>query len=437
MERIIATQHSVTIENLETADPDVAAFFSEVPDTTMPDVMRKAISLGVVGLRAMDVAGQVALVEREFGKLADGFRSTLGEVEDQIQHRIDANFDPDEAESVSARLGGSIADAYKSANDVLATARGELEKLVRDSFNPDLTTSCVYAITKLVTETRAELDRAFDPAYEDSHLSRLLASIDDYFGASGTVEEVIAGQILPVKEEVMKALQDVRDIIVGQAAAADQRRLSSASGDDFEDKVEDLLRRVAKGYGDTVDRVGTVAGDAGRSKKGDFVVQLREGSRFVVEAKDCSRPITLRGPKGILTALDESIENRSAGFAIAVVKEEGGFPKEVGHFNDYGDDKILCHFGTAGEMLETAYRWARTVLLAEAATAAVDAEVIQAGLDEVREALREIKRIDTKAKAISQGAEDIRSMVAFQLKRATAALDRAAEGLEGSASIAS
>lgn len=289
MERITVTPHSVTIEGLETADPDVVAFFADVPEPTKADVMRKAISLGVTGLRAKGIAGQVDIVEREFGKLADGFRATLGEVEDQIQERIDLNFDPDQAESVSARMSISIAEAYRSANEVLTGAKVELEKLVTDSFNPDLTTSCVYAITKLISDTRSQLDRAFDPAYEDSHLSRLLASIEDYFGASGTVAEVIAGQILPVKEDVMKALQDVRDLIVGQAAAAEQRRLSSQSGDDFEDEVEELLRRVAKNYGDAVERVGTVAGDAGRSKE-----WLPEGGRSLQRLRRRQGPLPLR-----------------------------------------------------------------------------------------------------------------------------------------------
>src|SRR5207245_4402558 len=114
---------------------------------------------------------------------------------------------------------------------------------------------------------------------------------------------------------------------------------------------------------------------------GDFVVQLREGGRFVVESKDYSNPVPLRGDNGILAILRASMVNRSADFAIAVMKESSGFPKEVGAFNDYDGDKVLCIFGHGGQMLETAYRWARAGLLAAgAAKRGIDLAAGEAGM---------------------------------------------------------
>ncbi|MGH7425875.1 MAG: hypothetical protein ACREJP_06880 [Candidatus Methylomirabilales bacterium] len=75
------------------------------------------------------------------------------------------------------------------------------------------------------------------------------------------------------------------------------------------------------------------------------------------------------------------------------MKQEGGFPKEVGHFNDYEGNKILCLCGDAGELLETAYRWARTALVAMANERVIDVVTVEAGLPEAREAVREIARI--------------------------------------------
>lgn len=34
--------------------------------------------------------------------------------------------------------------------------------------------------------------------------------------------------------------------------------------------------------------------------------------------------------------------NRASGFAIGVMRDVAGFPKEVGSFNEYDGDKILC-----------------------------------------------------------------------------------------------
>lgn len=429
METIDFTPQSIVINRLECSDPDVLAFLQEVSDESRAGLVCKALSLGVVGLRAMGVAGHVEIVEREFLKLAHGFGEALTSAERDLMERVDVTFDPDRAESVSARLSGTISDAYKGAAQLLDATRSELEELVSDAFNPDLATSCIYRITKLVTDTKAELDRAFDPAYEDSHLSRLLTAVDDYFGDSGTVAEVVASQVAPIKEEVLASLQDLRDLVVGQAAASQARRLSSASGDDFEQEVELLLCHLAKSYGDSVERVGTQAGDTGASKRGDFVVQLREGPAFTVEAKDYSRPITLRGSRGILAALDESMVNRASGFGIAVMKEASGFPKEVGTFNDYDANKVLCTFGTDGELLAVAYRWARTVLLSREASREIDVETVEAGLEETRLAMREIARIEAKAKAIVKNADEIQGIITFQLRRAMNGLDQASSGL--------
>jgi hypothetical protein len=212
--------------------------------------------------------------------------------------------------------------------------------------------------------------------------------------------------------------------------AADERYRSPASGLDFEDEVEAVLCRLASGYGDTVARVGTRPGDVGRSKHGDFVVQLPGGARFVVEAKKRSAPLPLRGDRGVLAMLEASMLNRNASFAVAVAKEQSAFAKEVGAFNDYDGDKVLCRLGERGELLEVAYRWARaTLLMASADHGRIDVSLVGDALDETRRALRELARIEAKAKAIAQGADEIRSVLTVQVRRINAALDDAAAGL--------
>ncbi len=242
-----------------------------------------------------------------------------------------------------------------------------------------------------------------------------------------------------MKDELLKALQGIRDLIVGQAMAAEERHRSPVSGLDFEDEVEAVLCRLARGYGDTVQRVGTQIGDSGRSKRGDFVVQLPTGSRFVVEAKKRSTPVPLRGDRGLIAMLDESMVNRAAGFAIAVAKDGSALTKEVGAFNDYDSNKVLCRFGDGGELLEVAYRWARTTLVASVARQeGVDIDVIDAAIDEARRAVRELARIKAKAKSIAHNADEIQSLLGFQLRRINAALDDATTRLsDGNARAAS
>jgi hypothetical protein len=309
-------------------------------------------------------------------------------------------------------------------------AKAELERLIAESFNPELTTSCVYKIIKKMDDTEAELDRSFDPSVEGSHLFRLVSELAVFFGEDGKIGEVIGTQISPVKEELLNTLQSLRDALVGQAAATQIRRKTPLSGTDFENDVETVLCAVARAYGDAVERVGVQAGEAGSSKSGDFVVRLHEGPSFVVEAKDCSNPVTLRGDRGILAMLDASMVNRASGFAIGVMRDSAGYPKEVGSFNEYDSNKILCVFGPDGALLEAAYRWARTMLLLTLSDRrGIDVAAVEARIEEARRALRELSRIEGKAKAIAKGADEIQGLVSFQIRRASTALDQAAGGI--------
>jgi hypothetical protein len=430
MVAVRVSEQGVLFENLQSHDPEVVSFFAEMPVESLGELATRAMTVGVLGLRAMGTAGRMEIVEKEFLALSHRFSLSLEGVERHLMDRVDRTFDPDRAESVSARLSHSIYQANRATTATIEEAKAQLQRLIGDSFNPELTTSCVFQILRKLDETRAELDRSFDPSVEGSHISRLVAEVGTFFGEDGSVQGLINSQVSPVKEEVLAALQSLRDALVGQAAAAQVRRKTPLSGSDFEADVETLLRSVARGYGDVVELVAVQAGDAGSSKTGDFVVQLREGPRFVVEAKDCSNPVPLRGDRGMLATLRSSMLNRASAFAIGVMRDAAGFPKEVGSFNEYDGDKVLCVFGPDGELLEAAYRWARTTLLLSLADRrGVDVVAVEAGIEEARRALREISRIEGKVKAIAKGADEIQGLVAFQLRRATVALDQAAGGI--------
>jgi hypothetical protein len=430
MVKVNVYEDRVLFENLESRDPEVVGFFAEVALETLDAVAIRALTVGVVGLKAMGVAGRMEMIEKEFMKLSHEFSTALTAVEKSLTDRVDSTFDPARAESVSGRLSTTIQAANKATTATIEDARVQLQRLIGDAFNPELTTSCVFQIVKQLADTRLQLDRAFDPSVEGSYLARLTTEVSEYFGDDGKIAGVVAAQVAPIRKELLEALQGLRDALVGQAAAAQVRRLTPMSGGDFEDEVEDLLRQLARRYGDTVERLGALAGDSGKARCGDFVVHLREGARFVVEAKDYSNPLPLRGDRGILAVLRASMVNRSAGFAIGVMKDCSGFPKEVGAFNDYDSDKLLCIFGEGGQLLEAAYRWARTTLLAGlAAKRGLDLAAVESGIDEARRALREVARIEGKAKSIAKTADEIQGLVTFQARRALQALDLAAAGV--------
>jgi hypothetical protein len=69
------------------------------------------------------------------------------------------------------------------------------------------------------------------------------------------------------------------------------------------------------------------------------------------------------------------------------------------------------------------------LLAAFAASRGLDLAAVMAGIDEARRALREMARIEGKAKSIAKTADEIQGLVTFQARRASQALDLAVTGI--------
>lgn len=104
MVAVRVSEQGVLFENLESHDPEVVGFFSEIPIESMGELARRAMTVGVLGLRAMSTAGRLEIVEKEFLTLSQRFTASLEDVERRLTEKVDRTFDPDRAESVSARL---------------------------------------------------------------------------------------------------------------------------------------------------------------------------------------------------------------------------------------------------------------------------------------------------------------------------------------------
>ena len=168
-------------------------------------------------------------------------------------------------------------------------------------------------------------------------------------------------------------------------------RPHAAKGADFEDLLEAMLGDLARGTKDLVERTGTQAGDAMRSKKGDFVITLDPDQtrgaelRVVVEAKD--KYVSGRDMKLELT---EAKANRNAAVALVVFTPEHA-PSGIAPFDIRLGD-VYCVIDPADPdpaTLEAAVRLARLHAIAtlKEQEVEVDAEAIRAALDGIRQQL--------------------------------------------------
>src|SRR4051794_28950922 len=93
MSPVRVDRNSIIIDGLEVKESPVVQFFNETPEETREEMVRRAISLGVTGLRTMAASQEVDQVERGFDRLRDQF---------------DKLFDPDYKDSYLSQLAGTV-----------------------------------------------------------------------------------------------------------------------------------------------------------------------------------------------------------------------------------------------------------------------------------------------------------------------------------------
>jgi hypothetical protein len=283
------------------------------------------------------------------------------------------------------------------------------------------------------------VDELFDPGRRDSAIGRISGMLDTYFDGDASrlarlLDPTRLGSPLhQFRSEVADGFRLLQDKLVAleaaQAARAGERARSAAKGTDFEDLVEALLGDIARGANDLLERTGTDAGDAGRSKKGDFVLTLDpdlcRGAevRVVVEAKD--RKVSGREMRDELRAAKT---NRDAAAAL-VVFTPAHAPAGIAPFDVRAGDvyAVIDPADPDVATLQAAVRLARLVALAtlRESEAEVDVAEIQAALTAIREALEAIRslkvqltNIGSSSTAVSQGLDKLREAVLAWIARA-------------------
>ena len=179
--------------------------------------------------------------------------------------------------------------------------------------------------------------------------------------------------------------------------------------------VEAGLAELARGVGDFLERTGTEAGDALRSKKGDFVLTVdpsRTGGRelrVVIEAKD--RSLSRRVLAEELTA---ARANRGAAIALAVFTPEHA-PTGVSPFALVGSDVYAVYDPEAdgGVGLEAAFRVARVMALLTLRETGgqVDVAAIGEALQDVQFAVDNVRKMKARLTTIGSAAQEVSSLL--------------------------
>jgi hypothetical protein len=389
----------IDVDRLALTDGALAAWLGAQPLDDHPILVERALRIGLTALQSVGVTLNVDAVRAEFDRFADQSRAANEQAAAALEQVLRANFGDD---------GGRLPRTLEA----FLGDRGKLKSMVDELFDPRRRDSAIGRIgTMLETYFDGDgsrLAQLLDPTRMNSPLHQFRMEVDNGFKALH--EKLVA-------------------IEAAQAARAGERSKSAAKGGDFEELLEGMLGDIARGANDLLERCGTESGDAGRSKKGDFVLtldpDLARGCdlRIVIEAKD--RRMSGREMRDELRAAKT---NRDAAAALVVFTPEHA-PTGIAPFDVRAGDvyAVIDPADPDAATLQAAVRLARLLALAtlRESEAEVDLGEVQAALTAIREALEAVRslkvqlsNIGSTSAAVSGGLDKLREAILAWIARA-------------------
>jgi hypothetical protein len=397
--RVRVAGDRIEVERLALVDPSLAAWLAAQPMDDHALLAERALKIGLSALQSVGVTINLDAVRAEFDRFADHSRAANEKAAQALEQVLRTNFGDGDG-----RLPRTL--------EAFLGDRGKLRSMVDELFDPKRQDSAVGRIATMLGHyfdgDGSRLAQLLDPTRMNSPLHQFRTEVDAGFKAL---------------HEKLVALE------AAQAARAGERAKSAAKGADFEGLLEDLLGDIARGGNDLLERTGTDAGDAGRSKKGDFVLtidpDLARGCelRIVVEAKD--RKVSGREMREELRAAKA---NRDAAVGL-VVFTPAHAPAGIAPFDVRAGDvyAVLDPADPDPATLHAAVRLARLLAITTVreSEAEVDVAAVQEALDAIRQALDTVRglkvqltSIGTTSTNVSAALDKLREAILAWLVRA-------------------
>jgi hypothetical protein len=409
---------AVLIHDLRVDDERAAEIVKRTNPLEAADTVVAMIRVGAEGLGAMGDFQHLDFVREQVSGLLAKTEHSIDRLADRLIEKADEKFDPAQPGSYSQQMGVEIDRARREVVDAVAKATTEIredEGRLKKDLEGALSPQAPESATRLALDAFAKIidgvQRDFDPGNKDGHLGRLVQELDGYSASGGPFEARLKDELRAFKGELTEELRTLRDLVVREQAVRTSK--PSVLGDEFEAAVESALSAIARHTdGDWVENVTKAVGEATDARAGDFNYHLAEGYLLAIEARNRSGVVTLGGKTGMVEGLKRTKENRKADFAIYCVASDESLPEQVGYLQRYGDDRIVCCFGTHGEILGLAVKFARLCLMQRAAARdGVDHEQIRTVVEEVQRKVATLGTVKRWCTNISESADKIRAHV--------------------------
>jgi hypothetical protein len=379
--RVDVAGDRIAISTFELVDPQLASFVDQTPEIERAGLVERALRIGLLTLCNQGVSLSADVVRSEFERLTERMEGTHRRAADALAATLREHF-ADESGRLPRTLERFLGDS------------GSLRRMTTDLFDENRRESAMGRLNEL-------LGRYFDG--DGSRLAQLL----DPTRAGSPLHQFRT----EVGDEFRRISERIAELEAGSRARAEERAKGTAKGADFEEALDARLGELARGAGDMLERTGTDAGDALRSKKGDFVIGIDPSRtrgvdlRIVIEAKDRAVPL-----RRFATELAEARENRRAAVSLAVFTPAAA-PSGVTPLALIGND-VFCVYDPEAEdaiALEAAYRLARALALAGLRDASVQLDVpaVQTALADIIRQVGEVQGMKVRLTSISGAADQV------------------------------
>jgi len=411
----------VVIKDFRITSNDVFDFFSRFSTgQQMEEELRRAIEIGVSVIQKVQLVSDTDYFEKRIEQLNSRFETNLEELQTSVLQMVEKSFDPAEAKSYTRQLNDffsqqkrELQSAVKDAADKMSSEKGELEKLINNSFDADNKQSHLGKLVERIDSFETDIEQKFDPNVKTSITSKLNEKLEAIFADSGSLSKILdrhlsvinpESPLVKFKEEIKKEVSDLRLELAKNTQALQTReeviQKSPEKGYEFEDYVYDLLQGLARIEGDIVSDVSKEQGETKR-KSGDFTYDVSKlNKRIVIEAR--SRTIT--SVKSAITDLQSSKENRSAEYGIYLVENEDQLQKQIGIWNEYPDGSIITHAG----LLEVAIKVAKARMALDQSDG-VDLNIneVRVNLSKIIDSLKKLSTIKRQVTSIRGSSDEI------------------------------
>lgn len=380
----------VIIEGLVIEDSDIEAYVAAA--INKEDAVAEAISLGVRILRLAATSGDSEMVKREFDNMIASIGSNVEKVLGDAEEGV--------AETLNKF-------ATEQLNKSLDDHREKVSKELTMLFGSESTKSVQVQIDKMLAE-QAKLYRR--------ELAQVLEKTDDPDNPFFKLRKELKDKADDTTKEFRELRDKILEAVGVEKGAAEESEKGTAKGRTYQELVYDEINRIASGFGDTAEYVADEAGEQGKQRSGDVLVEINPeesngvGVRVVFEAK--SGPLS---QKQVLTEFENAKENRSAASAVVVFSHPDLAPGKLPwrNFQDHNYVISMNEDGSDRYALEFAYRCARVDAIHSLRSddLSLDISAIRTILDRVSARLTDFQKMKTNLTGAKKSLDSVSQII--------------------------